>query len=211
MMLNEDYLTPAPSNRAGPNNYTWWNGEEERFRPLIHEPGFIFLTKEGFAAQIMKDYPEGREVEIKGSSYSHGFHCVVGGDGFGWVALGEESKWTRFPHIGGVWFGHNVELGSNVTIDRGALADTEIGSGVKIDNGVHVGHSAYIDASTRIAAHAIIGGSASIGVDCWIGLGAIIKQHVTIGNSAIIGMGAIVLKDVPAGETWVGNPGRKLR
>ena len=212
MMLNEDYLTPAPSNRAGPNNYTWWNGEEERFRPLIHEPGFIFPTKEGFAAQIMKDYPEGREVEIHGSSYSHGFHTVVGGDGFGWIRLGaKHGPWTRWPHIGGVWFGKGVELGSNVTIDRGQLGDTEIASGVKIDNGVHIGHGAWIGHNTRIAAHAVIGGSAIVAEECWIGLSAVIKQHVVIGAGAIIGMGAVVLKDVGAGETWVGNPARKLR
>lgn len=43
-----------------------------------------------------------------------------------------------------------------------------------------------------------------------IGAGAIILPGVRIGAGALIGAGAIVTKDVPAGETWVGNPARKL-
>ncbi len=209
MRFEGSLLQPAESRRAGPGNYTWWN-KSEKYEPL-GPVGFMFTNKEAFANQILLDFPDGREVNILGAPYTHGTGCAIGGPGFGWVELGDDkSQWTRFPHIGNVWFGREVELGSNVTIDRGAIGDTEIGSGVKIDNGVHVGHSAYIGGSTRIAAHAIIGGSVGIGIDCWIGLGAIIKQHLTIGNSAIIGMGAIVLKDVPAGETWVGNPAHRL-
>ena len=208
MRINDDTLTPTTSLLADSFNYCYWNGEE-RYQPC-HHAGFIFTDKEAFAAQVIRDYPLGRVLQVEGSAWDHGEGCVIGGPGFGWVALGKESKWIRFPHIGNVWFGHNVELGSNVTIDRGAIGDTEIGSGVKIDNGVHIGHGAYIGRNTLITAHAIIGGSVSIGVDCWIGLGAIIKEHVRVGDGAFIGMGAIVLKDVPAGETWVGNPAHRL-
>ncbi len=207
MRLNDLELTPAPSKRAGPSNYCWWN-EEPRYQPLGN-PGWVFLTKEGMADQIREDYPDGRRPIITGEPATIGEGTVIGGDGFGW--LKGLVGWQRFPHIGGVWFGFNVEIGSNVTIDRGALADTEIGTGVKIDNGVHIGHSAWVGKDTLITAHAILGGSTTIGFDCWIGLGAIIKEHVVIGDGAIIGMGAIVLEDVPAGETWVGNPARKLR
>ena len=210
MKIDGKVLTPAPSNRAGPNNYCWWNGDV-KFEPRGN-PGHIFETKEDFAVQLIRDYPDGETIKITGSPTQMGIGSVVGGKGFGWVQLNPlQQFWTRFPHIGGVWFGSNVELGSNVTIDRGALGDTEIGSGVKIDNGVHIGHNAWIGKNTLITAHAVIGGSAIIGEDCWIGLGAIIKQHVTVGAGATIGMGAIILEDVPAGETWVGNPGRKLR
>lgn len=43
-----------------------------------------------------------------------------------------------------------------------------------------------------------------------IGMGALIGAGVTIGEGAFIGMGAVVTKDVPAGETWVGNPARPI-
>lgn len=43
-----------------------------------------------------------------------------------------------------------------------------------------------------------------------IGAGAILLPGVRIGAGALIGAGAVVTKDVPAGETWVGNPARAL-
>lgn len=43
-----------------------------------------------------------------------------------------------------------------------------------------------------------------------IGAGAIILGGVTIGENAIIGAGAVVTQDVPDGETWAGNPARKI-
>jgi acetyltransferase-like isoleucine patch superfamily enzyme len=43
-----------------------------------------------------------------------------------------------------------------------------------------------------------------------IGAGAVILPGVTIGEGAVIGAGAVVTLDVPAGETWAGNPARKL-
>jgi acetyltransferase-like isoleucine patch superfamily enzyme len=43
-----------------------------------------------------------------------------------------------------------------------------------------------------------------------IGAGAVILPGITIGAGAAIGAGAVVTRDVPAGETWAGNPARKL-
>jgi acetyltransferase-like isoleucine patch superfamily enzyme len=43
-----------------------------------------------------------------------------------------------------------------------------------------------------------------------IGAGAIILGGVTIGENAVIGAGAVVTHDVPDGETWTGNPARKI-
>lgn len=50
-----------------------------------------------------------------------------------------------------------------------------------------------------------------IGNDVWIGANATILPGVSIGDGAIIGAGAVVTHDVPAGETWVGNPARRIR
>jgi len=68
--------------------------------------------------------------------------CVIGSDGFGYAK--DDGKWLAIPQIGRVILGDNVDIGSNSTIDRGALDDTIISSGVKIDNLVQIGHNCMI-------------------------------------------------------------------
>ena len=202
MMHLGHFLAPATKEDAGPDNYTWWNGKGDY--PI--KAGYVFLTKGGMADQIYEDYPDGRELRFKGRPPRYGENTVLGGQGFGWY--GTPPK--RFPHIGGIRFGREVEIGSCTTIDRGAIGDTIIGSYVKIDNGVHIGHNANIGDRSILTAHCVIGGSAVIGEDCWIGLGAQIKNQIKIGDGVTVGMGAIVVKDVPDGVTVVGNPARTL-
>ena len=43
-----------------------------------------------------------------------------------------------------------------------------------------------------------------------IGAGAVILPGLTIGEGAMIGAGAVVTRSVPEGETWAGNPARRL-
>ena len=62
---------------------------------------------------------------------------VIGSDGFGYVFDGGFHR--KIPQIGNVVIGDDVEIGANVTVDRGALGSTVIGKGTKIDNLVQVG------------------------------------------------------------------------
>lgn len=144
-----------------------------------------------------------------GENIKIGENCAIGLDGFGYVK-DTDGTWLRFPHLGRVVIGDNVEIGSNVCIDRGALGDTTIGKGVKIDNLVHVAHNVEIGENTLVVAHSVIGGSVKIGKNVFVGMGAMIKNKVTVGDGATIGMGAVVIHDVPAGATVVGNPARVL-
>jgi UDP-2-acetamido-3-amino-2,3-dideoxy-glucuronate N-acetyltransferase len=43
-----------------------------------------------------------------------------------------------------------------------------------------------------------------------IGVNASILPMRKVGAGARIGAGAVVTHDVPAGETWIGNPARKM-
>ena len=135
---------------------------------------------------------------------------AVGGQGFGYEWDGE--KLVEFPHRGGVIIERDVSIGANTCIDRATIKGeyTTIGEGTKIDNLVHIAHNVKIGKHCLIVAGAVIGGSVTIGDRGYIGIGAMIKNKVKIGNDVTVGMGAVVLKDIPDGETWIGNPARKL-
>lgn len=134
---------------------------------------------------------------------------VIGAPGFGYER-DNDGGLIRIKHFGRVVIGKKVHIHNNVCIDRGVIGDTVIGDGVAIDNLVHVAHNAKIGKNTLIVAGAVIGGSVEIGENCFIGMNASIKQKVKIGNNVTVGAGAVVLKDIPDGETWVGNPAKRL-
>lgn len=133
----------------------------------------------------------------------------LGNDGFGFEP-DENGELVFFPHFMGVKIGNNVRIGSYVCIDRGNLKDTTIEDGVKIDNLVHIAHNVRIRKNTMVVAGTVVCGSVDIGENCFIGANSVIRQHLKIGNNVTIGMGSVVTKDIPDGETWVGNPAKKL-
>lgn len=98
-----------------------------------------------------------------------------------------------------------------VTVDGGLLEPTRIGARTLCMKKCHVGHDAQIGADCEIAPLSSVGGHVRIGDRVRVGQGAIFRPFVTVGDGARIGCGAVVVNDVPAGETWVGNPARKLR
>ena len=102
-------------------------------------------------------YPEteiGRRVRIHAGT-------VVGSDGFGYVQDGGVHR--KVPQIGNVIIGDDVEIGANVTIDRGALGPTIIGKGTKIDNLVQIAHNVEIGEGSVVIAQVGISGSCKFG------------------------------------------------
>ena len=136
--------------------------------------------------------------------------AVIGADGFGY-ARGEGRYW-KFPQIGIVEIGDDVEIGANTTIDRGSLDDTRIAEGVKLDNLVHVGHNCQIGAHTVIAALAGMSGSCVFGKNVVIGGQAGFGEQVHLEDGAVIGGQSGVLggKIVRSGQTVWGTPARSL-
>lgn len=135
--------------------------------------------------------------------------AVLGGAGFGFEK-DEDGNRFRFPQIGGLIIGREVEVGSNTCIDRGALSDTVIGDYTKINNLCHIAHNNKIGRNVVITGCVNVSGSNVIEDNVWIAPNASIKGFVHLGKGCVVGMGAIVTKDVPGGETWVGNPARKM-
>jgi len=135
---------------------------------------------------------------------------VIGADGFGFVRS-PDGSYTKFPQIGSVVIGDDVEIGANTCIDRGALGNTVIGNGTKIDNLVQVGHNVQIGNRCVIAAETGISGSVVIEDDCVIGGQVGFGDHVHVQRGAVIGSQAGVLpgKIVRPGVWW-GTPIRPL-
>lgn len=119
---------------------------------------------------------------------------VIGADGFGNAKDGD--AWIKIPQIGRVVIGHDVEVGANTCIDRGALDDTVIGDGVKIDDQIMIGHNCHIGDHTAIAACAGISGSTIIGKRCIIGGAAMFSGHNEITDDVTISGGTAVIKDI---------------
>ena len=91
----------------------------------------------------------------------------------------------KVPQVGTVRVGPDVEIGSNTTIDRGAVEDTIIEEGVKLDNLIMIAHNVRVGAHTAIAALTGISGSTTIGKRCQIAGEVAIGGHLTICDDVV--------------------------
>jgi UDP-3-O-[3-hydroxymyristoyl] glucosamine N-acyltransferase len=137
--------------------------------------------------------------------------CVVGADGFGFTLM--DGHYEKFPQVGTVEIGDDVELGANTCIDRAALGVTRIGKGTKLDNLVHVGHNCLIGEHVVVAAQTGFSGSVQVGDYAVIGGQAGIGEKAVIEAKAIVGgkSGILTSATVRAGEPVWGIPARPLR
>lgn len=154
--------------------------------------------------------------------------AVIGGDGFSFVtpeksqveaareSLGQADaaqapqSWTRIHSLGAVRIGDDVEIGANCAIDRGTIADTEIGTGTKLDNLVHIGHNVKIGRDCLICGQVGMAGSARIGDRVVLGGQCGVSDNIVIGND-VVGAGATkIYSNVPAGRMLMGAPAVKM-
>jgi UDP-3-O-[3-hydroxymyristoyl] glucosamine N-acyltransferase len=132
----------------------------------------------------------------------------IGQDGFGF-AMGPQGH-LKVPQIGRVIIQDHVEIGSNSTIDRGALKDTIIGEGSKIDNLVQIGHNVVIGRGCVIVSHVGIAGSVELGNGVVLGGQVGISGHVNVGDGAQIAATSSVNSNVPPGAKWGGTPAKPI-
>jgi UDP-3-O-[3-hydroxymyristoyl] glucosamine N-acyltransferase len=138
--------------------------------------------------------------------------CVLGADGFGFNRE-LNGGYEKFPQIGRVEIGDDVEIGANSCVDRAALGVTRIGDGVKLDNMVHIAHNCSIGKHVVIAAqtglaggvvvedYAVIGGQVGIGDKARIETGAVLGSGCGVLSSKIIRQHQVV---------W-GTPARPIK
>ena len=118
--------------------------------------------------------------------------------------IGDNCKIGKFVEIG-----DKVTIGNNCKIEAFAF----IPPGITIGNNVFVGphvcftndkRPAVGDWSANMAKLTYVEDNVSIGANSVI-------LPVTLGKGCLIGAGSVVTKHVPSGETWAGNPARKIK
>ena len=134
---------------------------------------------------------------------------VIGADGYGYVLDGGVHR--KVPQIGTVIIHDDVEIGANVTIDRGALGPTVIGKGTKIDNLVHLAHNVTVGEHCLIVAQVGVAGSAKVGNYATLGGQVGVAGHLKIGNRASVAAQSGVMHNIPDGEKWVWTPAQPDR
>ena len=130
--------------------------------------------------------------------------AVIGSDGFGYVL--DAGAHRKVPQIGNVILGDDVEIGANVTIDRGALGPTVIGKGTKIDNLVQIAHNVQIGENCLLVAQVGVAGSSKLGNHVVLAGQVGIAGHLSIGNRVTLAAQSGVMHNIPDGETWFGYP-----
>jgi UDP-3-O-[3-hydroxymyristoyl] glucosamine N-acyltransferase len=129
---------------------------------------------------------------------------VIGSDGYGYVQ--EAGRHLKVPQVGNVMVGDDVEIGANVTIDRGALGPTVIGKGTKIDNLVQIAHNVRIGEHCIVISQVGIAGSTKLGNYVIVAGQAGVAGHLQIGNQVTIAGQSGVMNDIPDGQTVQGAP-----
>jgi UDP-3-O-[3-hydroxymyristoyl] glucosamine N-acyltransferase len=135
---------------------------------------------------------------------------VIGSDGFGYYT-DEKEVYYKIPQIGIVILEDDVELGSNVSVDRASLGATVIRKGVKIDNLVQVAHNVEIGEDSVISAQAGISGSTHIGKNCMIAGQVGIVGHVKIADKVVLMAQSGVSKGINKPGFYFGSPAKEVK
>lgn len=129
---------------------------------------------------------------------------VIGSDGFGYAQ--NQGIHMKVPQLAGVRIEDDVEIGSNVSIDRGALSDTVIGSGTKIDNMVQIGHGVKIGNHSILVSQTGISGSSSVGTHTILAGKVGVVGHVSIGDRIVVMGDSVVTRNLDKPGQYAGNP-----
>jgi UDP-3-O-[3-hydroxymyristoyl] glucosamine N-acyltransferase len=137
-------------------------------------------------------------------------NTVIGSDGFGYDQ-DETGKFQKIPQVGNVVIEDDVEIGSNVSIDRASIGSTLIKRGTKIDNLSQIAHNVIIGEDTIISSQVGISGSTKVGNHCYI-LGQVgLTGHIEIGDKVILIAQSGVSKSILKEGTYFGSPAKEVK
>jgi UDP-3-O-[3-hydroxymyristoyl] glucosamine N-acyltransferase len=134
---------------------------------------------------------------------------VIGGDGFGYVMDGD--KHVKMPQVGTVIIEDDVEIGSNVCIDRATMGATRVGSGTKIDNLVQIAHNVQVGRNCILCGQVGLSGSVVVEDNVVMAGQAGLADHVKVGKGAIVVAKAGIMSDVESNTAVMGSPAMPQR
>jgi UDP-3-O-[3-hydroxymyristoyl] glucosamine N-acyltransferase len=165
---------------------------------VIEDDSLIFAN-----VSVREDCKIGKRVIIHSGT-------VIGSDGFGYTP-DEKGVYNKIPQIGNVVIEDDVEIGSNVSIDRAALGSTRIMKGAKIDNLVQIAHNVTIGENTVISAQTGVSGSTKVGNNTILAGQVGLVGHIEIGDKVIVGAQSGVSKSLKKSGTYSGSPAQELK
>ncbi len=136
------------------------------------------------------------------------------------ATIGDGTRvWQFCVVMDGARIGADCNLNAHTLVEGGAVIGDRVTlkcgvyvwDGVTLADDVFVGPNAVFtnDKKPRSRVRPDAFAKTRVGRGASIGGGAVILPGLSIGEDAMIGAGAVVTRDVPAGETWVGNPARR--
>jgi len=136
---------------------------------------------------------------------------VIGSDGYGYWTDPKTGQHHKVPQVGRVVIESDVEIGSNVSIDRATTGETRVGAGTKIDNLVQIAHNVIIGRNCLIVSQSGIAGSSRLGNQVTLAGQVGVAGHLTIGDGAIVTAQTGVMSDVDPQSVVFGSPARPHR
>jgi len=133
-------------------------------------------------------------------------NSAIGADGFGFATnnLGEHKK---IYQNGNVVIEDDVEIGSNVSVDRAVFGTTLIKRGVRIDNLVQIGHNCEIGEYSVFVAQSGCAGSTTLGRNVVVGGQSAFAGHLTIAPFSTFAARSGITNDIKeSGKTYGGFP-----
>jgi acetyltransferase-like isoleucine patch superfamily enzyme len=178
------YWTLKPAHKE------WAHSWQREWQTHLVEMETVQILGECFIAPEAKLFAEpGRPIKI-GAGATIAADCVLHGP---------------------ITIGANASINHHVTMD-GGRAGISIGAHTRIAAYCHLyAFNHGQDLGRRIADQPVTSNGIVLGEDVWLGANVGVVDGVTIGDRAIVGMDSTVTQDIPAAQTWVGNPARFLR
>jgi UDP-N-acetylglucosamine acyltransferase len=118
------------------------------------------------------------------------------------------------PHVESkshIYIGSSNVIREYVTIHKGLVSDTSVGSDNYLMAYSHISHDSKIENFVKIANAVQMGGFSTIMSNSYLGLSCILHQFTVIGSGCMIGMNSTVVTPIKPCSTAVGSPAKVIK